>query len=58
MTIRKMTALTDAFLSLQVNAVLETSKFQQPPTGNITWTLLLWNILSFEEHIHVHMTSP
>jgi len=53
-----MTALTDAFLNLQVNAVLETSKFQQPFTGNITCILLLWNILSCEEHIHVRMASP
>jgi hypothetical protein len=53
-----MTALTDAFLSLQVNAVLETSKFQKPPTGNITCTFLLWNIFSCEEHTHVHMISP
>jgi len=53
-----MTALTDAFLSLQVNVVLETSKFQQAPTGNITCTFSLWNILSCKEHIHVHMTSP
>lgn len=60
MTIRKMTALTDAFLSLQVNAVLETSKFLQAPTGNITYAFSLWNIhvLSCKEHTHVHMTSP
>ena len=52
-----MTALTVAFLSLQVNAALETSKLQQPPTGNITYTFFLWNILSFEEHINPYPTA-